>query len=318
MNPYKNVQVRFSESERRLLLDIESFEQIFYLFFIEIAFISIEVVNVASNSFMNIKTASFFKDRSQLFNLFHIGHTRHLLSAKMLNQHQPTATNIQVCLLQKSLYCHFNVSHHKNHKIQRDSDMGIHMNHLSLFVVGGGDIFVSNIAVFSKSIESRIEVLCRREKIASAGVVEVGLQAMFDILGLEDLDYLLSLDDVPVGSVHAETIYRLIAIVVSYIKSPQQCVMIYTFLGRLNTSGTAVGTMKNTGYPKYQTMKLSAPVLTAAHGFLDLFFDIVVAVFDILLGSVAGQVQYHFLSIVILFSFQELMNEIMILLPDFF
>ena len=192
------------------------------------------------------------------------------------------------------------------------------MNHLSLFVVGGGDIFVSNIAVFSKSIESRIEVLCRREKIASAGVVEVGLQAMFDILGLEDLDYLLSLDDVPVGSVHAETIYRLIAIVVSYIKSPQQCVMIYTFLGRLDTSGTAVGTMKNTGYPKYQTMKLSAPVLTAAHGFLDLFFDIVVAVFDILLGSVAGQVQYHFLSIVILFSFQELMNEIMILLPDFF
>lgn len=318
MNPYKNVQVRFSESERRLLLDIESFEQIFYLFFIEIAFISIEVVNVASNSFMNIKTASFFKDRSQLFNLFHIGHTRHLLSAKMLNQHQPTATNIQVCLLQKLLYRHFNVSHHKNHKIQRDSDMGIHMNHLSLFVVGGGDIFVSNIAVFSKSIESRIEVLCRREKIASAGVVEVGLQAMFDILGLEDLDYLLSLDDVPVGSIHAETIYRLITIVVSNIESPQQYVMIHTFLGRLNATGTAVHTMKNASYPKYQTVELSAPVLTAAHGFLDLFFDIVVTVFDILLGSVAGQVQYHFLSIVILFSFQELMNEIMILLPDFF
>lgn len=141
---------------------------------------------------------------------------------------------------------------------------------------------------------------------------------MFNILCLENLNDLLSLYNVPVGSVHAETIYRLIAIVVSYIKSPQQCVMIYTFLGRLDTPGTAVGTMKNTGYPKYQTMKLSAPVLTAAHGFLDLFFDIVVAVFDILLGSVAGQVQYHFLSIVILFSFQELMNEIMILLPDFF
>ena len=79
--------------------------------------------------------------------------------------------------------------------------MGIHMNHLSLFVVGGGDIFVSNIAVFSKSIESRIEVLCGRKKIASAGVAEVGLQAMFDILGLEHLDDLFSLDDVPVGSV---------------------------------------------------------------------------------------------------------------------
>ena len=74
------------------------------------------------------------------------------------------------------------------------------MNHLSHFVVGSGHIFVGYIAVLHKSIKSRIEVLCRREKIASAGVVEVGLQAMFDILGLEDLDYLLSLDDVPSGA----------------------------------------------------------------------------------------------------------------------
>lgn len=51
---------------------------------------------------------------------------------------------------------------------------------------------------------------------------------MFNILCLENLNDLLSLYNVPVGSVHAETIYRLIAIVVSYIKSPQQCVMIYT------------------------------------------------------------------------------------------
>ena len=71
----------------------------------------------------------------------------------MLNHHQPPATNIQVCLLQKSLYRHFNVSHHKNHKIQLDSDMGIHMNHLSLFVVGGGHIFVGNIAVLSEGIK---------------------------------------------------------------------------------------------------------------------------------------------------------------------
>ena len=96
------------------------------------------------------------------------------------------------------------------------------MNHLSLFVVGGGDIFVSNIAVFSKSIESRIEVLCRREKIASAGVVEVGLQAMFDILGLEHLDDLFSLDDVPVGSVDAEPVYRLIAVIMSEVKRSQE------------------------------------------------------------------------------------------------
>lgn len=75
------------------------------------------------------------------------------LSSKMLNQHKPTTANIQVCLLQKSLYRHFNVSHHKNHKIQRDSDMGIHMNHLSLFVVGGGHIFVGYIAVFSEGVK---------------------------------------------------------------------------------------------------------------------------------------------------------------------
>ena len=47
------------------------------------------------------------------------------------------------------------------------------MNHLSLFVVGGGDIFVCDIAILRKSIESRIEVLCSRKKIASAGVIEV-------------------------------------------------------------------------------------------------------------------------------------------------
>ena len=94
--------------------------------------------------------------------------------------------------------------------------------------------------------------------------------------------------------------------------------MIYTFLGRLDTPGTAVGTMKNTGYPQYQPVEFTAPVLTAAHGFLDLFFDIVVAVFDILLGSMTGQMQYRFLTTPILLSFQELMNEIMILLPDLF
>lgn len=83
MNLYKNVQVRYLESERRLLLDIESFEQVFYLFFIEIALITVELVNVASNSFTHIKTASFFKDKSQLFNLFHIDHTPHLLPQKL-------------------------------------------------------------------------------------------------------------------------------------------------------------------------------------------------------------------------------------------
>lgn len=179
------------------------------------------------------------------------------LSSKMLNQHQPTAANIQVCLLQKSLYRRFNVNRHKNRKIQRDSDMGIHMNHLSLFVVGSGHIFVGDIAVLSEGVKCRIEVLCRREKIASAGVVEVGLQAMFDILCRDDLNDLLSLDNVPVRSVYAETVYRLIAIVVSNIESPQQCVMIHAFIGRLNTTGTAIGTMQDTSYPQNQAVELS-------------------------------------------------------------
>ena len=174
--------------------------------------------------------------------------------------------------------------------------MGIHMNHLSLFVVGSGDIFISDIPILRKSIECRIEVFCCREKIASAGMIKVGFQALFDVLCFDNLDDLLSLDNVPVGSVYAETIYRLIAVVVSDAERPHKRIVVHTFLGRLNTTGTAVGTMQDTSYPKYQTMELSAPVLTAAHGFLDLFFNIVIAVFDILLGSVTGQVQYRFLS----------------------
>lgn len=196
--------------------------------------------------------------------------------------------------------------------------MGIHINHLSFFVVGGGHIFVGDIAVLGEGVKHRIEVLCSREKIASAGVVKVGFQTLSDILSLEDLDYLLSFDDIPVGSVYAETVYRLIAVVVSYAERPHKCLVVHAFVGRLNTTGTAVRTMQDTSYPKYQAVKLSAPVLTTAHGFLDLFFDIVVAVFDILLGSMMGQMQYRFLTVVIFLSSQELMNEIVILLPNLF
>lgn len=195
-------------------------------------------------------------------------------SERQLNQHQPTVSNISVRFLQKLKYRRFNVSHHKNHKIQRESNMGIHMNHLSLFIVGGGHIFISDIPILRKSIESRIEVLGCREKIASAGMIKIGLQALFYLFRLEYLNDLLSLDDIPVRSVYAETVYRLITIVVSNIESPQQCVMVHAFVGRLNTSGTAVHTMKNAGYPKYQSVKLSAPVLTAAHRAFYIFFDI--------------------------------------------
>lgn len=149
-------------------------------------------------------------------------------------------------------------------------------------------------------------------------MIEVGFQALFDVLCLENLNDLLSLDDIPVGSIHAETVNRLIAVIVSDAERPHKRIVIHAFIGRLNTSGTAVGTVKNTGYPKYQTMKLSAPVLTTAHGFLDLFFDILIAVIYVLLGSMTGQMQYRFFSVPMLLSFQKLMNEIVILLPDLF
>ena len=196
--------------------------------------------------------------------------------------------------------------------------MGIHMNHLSLFVVGSGHIFVGNIAVLSEGVKCRIEVLCRGEKIASTGVIEVGLQALLYLFRLEYLNDLLSLDDVPVGSIHAETVNCLIAVVVSDAERPHKRIVVHAFVGRLNTTGTAVRTMQNTSYPKYQPVKLTAPILTAAHGFLDLFFDIVIAVFDILHGSMMGQMQYHFLSVPVFLSSQKLMNEIVILLPDLF
>ena len=117
--------------------------------------------------------------------------------------------------------------------------MGIHMNHLSLFVVGGGDIFVGDIAVLGEGIESRVEVLCTGKKIASAGVVEVGLQALFDILCLDDLNDLLSLNDIPVGSVHAETVNRLITVAVSDTERPHKRIMVHALIAQHYVANSA-------------------------------------------------------------------------------
>ena len=87
--------------------------------------------------------------------------------------------------------------------------MGIHINHLGCSVVGGGEIFVSDIAVLRKRIERRIKVLCSREKIASAGMIKIGFQALLYLFCLEHLDYLFSLDDIPVRSVDTESVYCL-------------------------------------------------------------------------------------------------------------
>ena len=131
------------------------------------------------------------------------------------------------------------------------------MNHLSLFVVGGGHIFVGYIAVFSKGIKCRIEGLCTGEKIASAGMIQFRFQPLPDLLCLEYLNDLLSLDDIPVGGIHAETVNRLIAVVVSNAERPHKRIVIHTFIGRLNTSGSAVSTKQDTSYPQNQAVELS-------------------------------------------------------------
>ena len=106
------------------------------------------------------------------------------------------------------------------------------MNHLSLFVVGGGHIFISDIPILRKSIKCRVEVFCCWEQIASAGVIEVGFQTLFNILGLEYLNDLLSLDDIPVGSVHTETVNRLIAVVVSDAERPHKRIMVHALIAQ--------------------------------------------------------------------------------------
>ena len=135
--------------------------------------------------------------------------------------------------------------------------MRIHIDHLSYFIVGGGHIFVSDIFILSESIESRIEISSFREKIASTGMIKIGSQALLYIFGLENLNDLFSFYDVPVGSVHAETVYCLITVVVCDVERPQYHIMVHAFLGRLNATGTAVHTMKNAGYPQYQAVELS-------------------------------------------------------------
>ena len=58
-----------------------------YLFSVSRELIRIEIEKRTSDSFTHIKTASFFKQRSQRFHLFHIGHISHpLVSVKIGDQ----------------------------------------------------------------------------------------------------------------------------------------------------------------------------------------------------------------------------------------
>lgn len=53
-------------------------------------------------------------------------------------------------------------------------------------------------------------------------MIQLRFQPLPDLFCLEHLDDLFSLDDVPVGSVDAEPVYRLIAIIMSEVKRSQE------------------------------------------------------------------------------------------------
>ena len=53
-------------------------------------------------------------------------------------------------------------------------------------------------------------------------MIQLRFQPLPDLFCLEDLDDLFSLDDVPVGSVDAEPVYRLIAVIMSEDKRSQE------------------------------------------------------------------------------------------------
>lgn len=79
----KNAVSKTAKSERRLFLNTKSFEEMIYLFSVSRKLIRIKIEKRTSNSFTHIKTASFFKQRSQLFNLFHIDHFSHPLPVEV-------------------------------------------------------------------------------------------------------------------------------------------------------------------------------------------------------------------------------------------
>ena len=82
----KNAVSKTARSERRLFLNAKSFEEIVYLFSVSRKLIRIEIEKRTSDSFTHIKTASFFKQRSQRFYLFHIDHFSHPLPVEIGDQ----------------------------------------------------------------------------------------------------------------------------------------------------------------------------------------------------------------------------------------
>lgn len=81
-----NAVMKTARSERRLFLNAKSFEEMIYLFSVSRKLIRIEIEKRTSDSFTHIESASFFKDRSQLFDLFHIDHFSHPLPVEIGDQ----------------------------------------------------------------------------------------------------------------------------------------------------------------------------------------------------------------------------------------
>lgn len=77
---------KLQKSERRLLLNTKTFEEMIYLFSVSRELIRIEIEKRTSDCFTHIKSASFFKQRSQHFYFFHIDHFSHPIPAKIGNQ----------------------------------------------------------------------------------------------------------------------------------------------------------------------------------------------------------------------------------------
>ena len=107
----KNAVSKTAKSERRLFLNAKSFEEMIYLFSVSRKFIRIEIEKRTSNCFTHIKTASFFKDRSQLFYLFHIDHFSHPLSIEIGDQVSLVHKNFTVSALTGSYGLHLALLH---------------------------------------------------------------------------------------------------------------------------------------------------------------------------------------------------------------
>ena len=82
----KNAVSKTARLERRLFLNTKSFEEMIYLFSVSRKLIRIKVEKRTSDRFTHIKTASFFKQRSQHFYLFHIDHFSHPLPVEIGDQ----------------------------------------------------------------------------------------------------------------------------------------------------------------------------------------------------------------------------------------